>query len=152
MTTRAGAGTLTTMTAEPVRYDSQGIDLSSRLVTSSTVAASPAAAVETVIASITIADSLAVAAGVILHGFAAYTVGTNGVSGRLRIKQTGTAGTTEADTGVLAQTAAALQAITVDGFDTGPVLPGQVYVLTLIVASATAASTVSSVLLTATVV
>lgn len=139
---------------EPIKLDSTFVDLSQRFKRSTTVVASPALAAETIIASVTIPDDLAVASGVRLEGWAAFTVGTTGVSTQLRIRQTNVAGTVKADTGALTGgvAAAALLAQDVIGFDTAPALPGQVYVLTLQVASATAASTVSAVYLSAIVV
>lgn len=139
------------MSPEPIKVDSTNVDLSQRFRRSNTVVASPAAAAETIIATITITADLAIATGVSLEGWAAFTVGTAGVSTQLRIRQTNVAGTVKADTGALTGgiVAAALVAQDVMGLDTAPVLPGQIYVLTLQVASANAASTVSAVFLAA---
>lgn len=139
---------------EPIKLESTFVGLSQRFRRTTTVVGSPAAAAETIIASLSVPDDLAVEAGVRLEGWAAFTVGTNGVSTQLRIRQTNVAGTVKADTGALTGgvAAAALLAQDVIGFDTGPTLPGQVYVLTLQVASGSAASTVSSVFLGAIVV
>lgn len=141
------------MAANPViSRSSAGIDLSARFQSTTTVAASPSGASETVIATLTLNPvSLALASGIWLSGWAAYTVGTNGVSVRLRIKQTNTSGSTVADTGVLNKTAASLYADDAQGIDASPPAGG-VYVLTMIVASGSAASTVSSVVFTATIV
>jgi hypothetical protein len=129
-----------------------GIDLSGRVVKSSTVAASPSAATETTIASITLPTNVAFASGVLLIGFAAWTYGTSGVSANLKIRQTDTSGSTIIATGVTnngAPAATQLDARTIVGFDTAPSSTGQVYVLTLTVGSAAAASTVSAVTLLA---
>lgn len=136
----------------PIRQDAASIDLGPRVFHSVTVAASPALAAETVIASLTVTGDIAATKGVYLEGSAAWTVGTSGVSGRFRVRQTGTSGTTLADSGLVTVTAAALRLDAIMAVDTAPVLPGQVYVLTLTVGSASAASTVSAVLLQALVV
>lgn len=128
-----------------------GIDLSPRYAVDVTVDASPTAATETVIANVTLSADMSAVRGVLVHGFAAFTVGTAGVSAQLRIRQTSVTGTVVADTGAVTQgvVAAGLDSLVVDGLDTASTLPGQKYVLTLTVASATAASTVSNVCLTA---
>lgn len=140
------------MTFTPLRLSAAGIDLSPRVKRSNTVVASPAAASETIICSLTISENLATALGVVLVGWAAYTVGTNGVSVNLKLRQTDTSGTTIAATGATTATAANLGSMALAGVDTSPVLPGQVYVVTMTVASGSAASTVSAVELVAIVV
>src|SRR5438477_2834027 len=130
------------------RIDAVGIDLSPRFVFTTTVVASPALAAETIIASLTVSQSLAVATGVDLSGWAAYTVGTSGSAVQLRIRQTNVAGTVKGDTGAMTGSqhgAGVLTADDVEGFDLAPVLPGQVYVLTMQVTAGAAASTVSAV-------
>lgn len=136
----------------PITDTAGGLDLSLRVVRSSTVVASPAAAAETTICTITVTGDIVVNQAVGLEGWAAYTVGTNGVSGQLRLRQTSSAGTLIADSGAVTRTAAQLVEQSVFGQDTAAVLPGQVYVLTLQVASGSAASTVSAVYLRAFVV
>jgi hypothetical protein len=138
--------------AQPIRYDGATVDLSSRFYHSSAVAASPTGATETIIASLTVTGDVAVQKAIYLACFAAFTVGTNGVSAVLRIRQTDASGTVKATTGAVTVVAANLAALTAIGVDTAGTLPGQVYVATLTVASASAGSTVSSVLLQATVV
>lgn len=131
-------------TATPIHLAAGGIDLAPRIQHTATVAASPADATETTIASLTISGNLSTSLGVVLVGFAAFTVGTAGVSVNLKLRQTNTSGTTIKATGAVTFTAADLGALPVVGVDTAPVLPGQVYVLTMTVASANAASTVSA--------
>jgi len=128
------------------------VDLSTRVKASSSIVASPTGATEVTIATLTISNNLQVATGIDLLGWAAFTVGTNGVSVNLKLRQTGTSGTTVAATGATTATAANLGALSVAGLDTSPVLPGQVYVLTMTVASASATSTVSAVYLRAIIV
>jgi hypothetical protein len=133
----------------PIQADAQRIDLSKRVQVYSTVDASPAAAAETVIATLTLAGfaDTPIISGVFLFGWAAYTVGTSGVSVQLRIRRTSVAGTVVADTGAMTGSqhgATILSADDVNGFDSAPV---GVYVLTMQVASAAAASTVSKLVL-----
>jgi hypothetical protein len=139
---------------DPIEYNAAVVDLSARFKRTTTVVASPAAAAETIIASLTILDDLVVAQGIRLEGWAAYTVGTNGTATQLRIRQTNVAGTVKGDTGALTGgvAAAGLLAQDVIGFDAAPVLPGQVYVLTLQVTAGSAPSTVSSVFLGAIII
>jgi hypothetical protein len=125
----------------------QGLDLSSRFVANSAVVASPAAAAETIIGSLTVAELESVAVGIILMAWAAFTVGTSGTSVRLRLRRTNLAGAVVADSGALTGgvAAGALVAPSILGVDAGPTLPNQVYVLTLAVAAGAAPSTVSAV-------
>lgn len=130
-----------------IQLDGAEVDLSRRVKNTVAVAGSPAAAAETVIATFTITDSVPVMAGIVLNGFAAFTVGTNGTACTLRIRQTGTSGTVVATTGATTGgiAAAGLVDMNIAGFDAAPVLPNQVYVLTLQVTGGSAASTVSAV-------
>jgi len=134
---------------DPITENLSRVDLSARFKRTTTVVASPAAAAETIIASLTITDDLVVAQGIRLDGWAAFTVGTSGTATRLRIRATDVNGTVKADTGALTGgvAAAALLAQDIAGFDAVPVLPGQVYVMTLQVTAGSAASTVSAVFL-----
>src|SRR4051812_4546509 len=136
----------------PIDYSAALIDLSPRFQGSSTVVASPAAAAETIIGSVTIADfgNLTVVSGIRLHGFAAFTVGTNGVSANLRIRETNVAGAVVQAAGAGVAGGANPLAMKGLGFDATPGVP--VYVLTLTVGSGSAPSTVSAVHLSATVI
>lgn len=138
--------------ASPIRLASTGLDLGQRIQRTTTVVASPTAATETIVASLTIDGNLAVSTGILLFGWAAFTVGTAGVSVNLKLRQTDASGSTKAATGAVTYTAADLGSLAVHGFDTGPTLPGQVYVMTATVASANAGSTFSAVQLTAIVI
>ena len=126
-----------------IRLSGDEIDLSPRFFYTTTVAASPSAATETTIATLTIAANIAALSAVWLEGYAAFVVGTSGVSARLRVRQTNTSGTVVADTDAVTVTAGNKYAVGVQGEDTSPVLPGQVYVLTLTIGSGAAASTVA---------
>lgn len=130
----------------PIRYDSQGLDLSKRVQVTTAITGSPALAAETIIATLTLtgfADT-AMISGVELSGWAAFTVGTSGTACTMRIRQTNVAGTVIATTGALTGgiAAAALVAQDVEGFDSGAGVG--VYVLTLQVTAGAAASTVSA--------
>lgn len=130
------------------------VDSSVRVQKSTTVAASPATAAETVIATTAAFDNqLTFNLGVLLIAECAYTMGTSGVSSRVRIRQGVTAGsgTVIYDTGAVTgghASAALLCADSAGGFDTAPAA-GQQYCLTLAVGSAAATSAVSAVSLTA---
>jgi hypothetical protein len=129
----------------PIRVGASDVDLSARVFRSATVVASPSAAAETTIASVTVSGDLATALGVLVVGFAAYTVGTNGTAVNFRIRQTDTSGTIIKATGATTATAANLGAQTIAGVDAGQVAARQVYVLTMTVTAGSAASTVSAV-------
>jgi len=139
------------MSTAPFQWGAAGIDLSGRMVYSKTVAASPSGSAETTICTLTIPGGLALASGVLLGGWAAYTVGTSGVSVNLKIRQTSTSGSTIVATGAATKTAGSLYADDVNGVDTSPPAAG-VYVLTMTVASGAATSTVSAVILFAIVI
>jgi hypothetical protein len=141
------------MAPTPIRYDSAALDLSARVKKSTTVAASPALAAETVICSLTIGDDIAPVVGVALIGSCAFLVGASGTDTTLKLRRTNTGGTTVFSTGIInAPAAADLLSYTIAGFDTGPTLPGQIYVVTLTVANGAAESTVSAATLLAIVV
>ena len=139
---------------QPISYDSQRLDLSKRIQVYTTVDASPAAGAETIIATLVLAGfaDTALISGVELSGWAAFTVGTSGVSARMRIRQTNVSGTVKADTGALTGGIAAgnLVAQDVEGFDAGAGVG--TYVLTLTIGSGAAASTVSALKLRAVLI
>ena len=142
------------MPVTPIRIASSELDLSQRVVDSTTVAGSPAAAAETIIASVTIPDFnvLAVTQRIYVQGWAAFTVGTSGTAVTMRIRQTNVSGTVVVTTGALTGgvTAANLLAQDICGSDAAPGVA--TYVLTLQVTAGAAASTVSAVELLAMVV
>jgi hypothetical protein len=136
---------------QPIKTNAAGLDLSPRIARSDTVAASPTDSTETIVCTLTIPLDVQPTLGVFLLGFAAFTVGTNGVSANLRIRQTNAAGSVIKATGATTETAANLDDKNVQGFDTAPPAAG-VYVLTLTVGSASAGSTVSAASLVAIVI
>lgn len=125
-------------------YSAGVIDLSPRFAFDTSVDASPADATETIIATLNVPTGPLLATGIRLSGWAAFTVGTTGNASTLRIRQTNVAGAVIASSGAVTRTAANLVEQSVAGVDTAPLGP-RVYVLTLTVAAATAASTVSAV-------
>lgn len=133
----------------PIRLSADEMDMSPRRFYSTTVAGSPALAAETIVCTLTVAANVAILQSVRLQGWAAFTVGTSGVSAQLRIRQTNVAGTVKADSGAVTVTAGNLREASVQGDDTASAIPGQVYVLTLQIASGAATSTVSAVYLEA---
>jgi hypothetical protein len=135
------------MPPAPIRYDAANLNLASRFFRTAVVVASPALAAETIIASVATSGDIAAIDSVYVSGWASFTVGTSGTAIRLRLRQTNVAGTVIADSGPLTGgiAAAALVAQDIQGNDTAPVLPGQVYVMTLTVTAASAGSAVSAV-------
>src|SRR5512146_60538 len=127
-------------------------DLSARFVSTTTVGASPSAGTEVTIGTLTIANfnDIAVVSGIQLDGWAAFTVGTSGVSANLKIRETSVSGTTVAATGATTVTAANLVEMSVKGFDATPGVG--VYVLTLLIGSGADTSTVSALSLKAIVI
>jgi hypothetical protein len=137
---------------EPIKQSVIFTDLSGRFQSTQTVVGSPALAAETIIGSLAIAGfgDTAIVSGIQFDGWAAFTVGTSGVSATMRIRQTNASGTVVATTGALTVVAANLVQINVQGFDA---LPGvATYVMTLQIGSGAAVSTVSAVSLQGIVV
>lgn len=135
----------------PIKQVADSIDFAPRFATSSTVAASPAAASETTICTLTVAQNITANGGVFLQGCFSITIGTSGVSCTIKIRRTDTSGQTIYTTGANTVTAGNLYTFGIQGVDTGPTLPGQVYVLTVTIGSGAATSTVSAASLTAEV-
>lgn len=129
---------------EPERYSGALIDLSPRVARTATVVASPADNTETIIASVTVNRNVQAVLGVLIIAQAAYTVGTSGTSVNLKIRKTDASGSTLYATGAVDIAATKLGDGCLIAVDTSPTLPGQVYVLTMTVASGAATSTVSA--------
>lgn len=132
----------------PIRFSGVDADLASRVAVSTTVVASPAAAAETIIASVSLPSGFRAAENVLIDGWAAATVGTSGTAVTFRIRRTDVNGTVIASTGALTGGIAAGNLIAQDiaGNDSTSVA---VYVLTMQVTAGAAASTVSAVRLSA---
>jgi hypothetical protein len=110
----------------PFQQSAAVLDLSPRLFKTAAVVASPAAATETIIASL-----------------------TSAVGGQLKIRRTDVSGATVKDSGAVTVVATKLYAPDIVAFDVFQAAPGAVYVLTLTMASGAAESTVSAVSLVA---
>jgi hypothetical protein len=111
---------------------------------SNTILASPALAAETAICTIPGFEPPSDTDTVLLLGWLAATVGTSGVTTRVRVRQgSGTGGTTVADTGLVTAVAATLITISIQGIDTPGIVNLFQYTMTLIVGSGAAVSTVS---------
>ena len=136
----------------PTRFLGDALDLSPRVVHTAAITGSPAAAAETIVATLQTSRDVALGLGVVLFGYVAYTVGGSGTAVQLRIRQTDTSGTVIKASGALTRTAGNLQADSICGVDLTPAGPGQVYVLTMIVTAGAATSTVSAVTLAALLV
>lgn len=138
--------------SDPITQNAHSLDLSSRFQQTTTVAGSPATTEEKVIATLLLGTNSAIITGILVHGWCAYTAGTSGVTGTMRIRQTSTSGSVVVTSGAVTVVAADLWTATVHGFDTAATLPNQTYVLTLQIGSGAAISTVSAVMLWAEVV
>jgi len=136
---------------QPIQVSGEHVDMSPRFFFSQAVAGSPAAATETIICTLTLANDLAVIKGVLLEGWFSFTVGTSGVTATTKLRQTNTSGTTVATSGAATVAATNVVSLGIQGVDTAPLSGTQVYVLTLTVGSGAATSTVSAAVLTATV-
>lgn len=137
---------------EPIRQSIIDHDLTTRFPATTTVAASPALAAETIIATLAIPSfgDIAVQTRIRLRGWCAFTVGASGTAATLQIKQTSAAGTAVVSSGATNKTAAQLVEMEVNGNDAAPGVG--VYVLTLTVANGAAVSTVSAVSLAADII
>lgn len=143
------------MPFEPIHLNAIGIDLSQRIVSTTTVQNSPiAAAAETVIATLAIPNfgNTTIVSKILLDGWAAYTIGGSATATTLRIRQTNGSGTVVGNTGALTAgvAAAALAAQDVEGEDATPGVA--TYVLTLQVTSGATNTTISAVSLRAVIV
>jgi hypothetical protein len=139
-------------TLQVIELNGISIDLSGRVVKTSTVSASPSGSAETVVATTPAFDtSVPFVAGVIVMANLAYTLGTSAASCTVKLRQTNVSGATLYSTGAQTgghNTATQLVADDVMAFDASPA-SGQTYCVTLTVGSGAAASTVSAVQLIA---
>ena len=140
---------------QPITVSAARVDLSPRIVDTTTVQNSPiAAAAETIIATVNIPNfgDTTITSKVFLDGWAAFTVGGSGTAITLRLRQTNGSGTVVATTGALTGgvAAAALLAQDVEGSDASPGVA--TYVMTLQVTSGATNTTISAVSLRAFIV
>lgn len=132
----------------PIRETAAGMDLSPRVFATATFVGSPANQTEAVVARVTVSGDIALVVGVVLVVFLSIRVGTSGTSVRMRLRQTGLAGTVLADTDAIPETAGTFVTRLAVALDQAAVLP-QVYALTSQTADAVATSTVQQVALVA---
>lgn len=133
------------MAAPPIQQSATGLDLSPRTFKSTAVAASPQANTETVICTVTCNQNVAVVSGAFIQASCAFLVGASGTDVTLKLRRTDASGTIIFSTGLInTATAADLMTFSLSGFDTGTVMPNQVYCLTLLVTAGGAESTVSA--------
>ena len=136
---------------QPIRYDSQFLDLTKRFQVYTTVDASPSGATETVIATLNLvgfADT-AIQSGIWVTGFARWTDVATTTAIRLRIRQTDINGTVVADTGAVTAGVSSTSVMVqdVEGFDSGA--GAAKYALTITLTGAGGATTISALLLRA---
>lgn len=135
----------------PIQIGSASVDFSQRFAANGTVVGSPIAGASiTTVCTLTFPNfgNLTNVTGVFLEAACALTVGTNGVSVLMQIRQTGTVGAVIATTGAVTATAANLYAPSTQGLDSSPLAAG-VWVVCLTIASGSASTTISSVSLAA---
>jgi len=92
----------------PINLSAAGVDLSARFFNSTAIAASPSGTAETTVCTLTVTGDIAAVAGVYLFGTVAFTVAGSGTAATVKLRQTGTSGTTIYSTGALTTDTAAL--------------------------------------------
>jgi hypothetical protein len=135
----------------PVQEGADSLDLGNAVVSSQTVVASPAAATETIIATLTV-PVIRDDQEVHIDGWCGYTAGTNGVTGQLKIRRTDASGSTKATGPAKTIVATQVYDASIAAKDAPGAVVNQVYVMTLTVGSGSATSTVSAVNLRALIV
>lgn len=132
--------------------DASRVLLSTALFQTAAVTGSPAAAVETIVATLALPTNIRADQKVYLLGWMSLTVGTNGTALTVKVRQTNVSGTVVATSGAEGATAAALVSRSIIAVDTPGPQSGFTYVMTLTVTAGSATSTVSAVGLVAVVV
>jgi hypothetical protein len=135
----------------PIQEGADSLDLGNAVVSSQTVVGSPAAAAETIIASITV-PVIRDDQEVHIDGWCGFTAGTSGVTAQLKIRRTDASGTTKATGPAKTVVATNVYDATIAAKDAPGAAVNQVYVMTLLVGSGAAVSTVSAVNLRALIV
>lgn len=133
----------------PIHDTAAGLDLSPRVFQSTATVGNPANASEAVVCRVTVSGDIPLVAGVLLIAYLALRISLNATALRMRVRQTGVNGAVIVDTGAIPETANTTVERQALAFDTGAVLPGQVYVLTSEAPDATNPSTVGAVALVA---
>lgn len=135
-----------------IAMDASRVLLSTALFQTAAVTGSPAAAAETIVATLALPTNIRADQKVYLLGWMSLTVGTNGTALTVKVRQTNVAGTVVATSGAEGASAAALVSRSIIAVDTPGLQSGFTYVMTLTVTAGSAASTVSAVGLVAVVV
>lgn len=135
-----------------IAMDASRVLLSTALFQTTAVTGSPAAAAETVVATLALPTNIRADQNVYLLGWMTLTVGTNGTALTVKVRRTTVAGTVVATSGAEGATAAALVSRSIIAVDAPGLQSGFTYVMTLTVTAGSAASTVSAVGLVAVVV
>jgi hypothetical protein len=135
-----------------IAVDGARVFLQSSFFQSAAIVASPAAAAETVVASLTLPVQIRADQTVFLFGNPVYIVGTNGTAGTVRLRRTSVGGALVASSGALVVAATNPVAPILLAPDVPGFVANQVYVLTLQITAGSAASTLSAVALYALVV
>lgn len=137
---------------QPIQQNAASLDLSTRFFQSKTVSASPPDDTITVVASVAVPQNLVIAAGAQLWAWFALTIDGDGSGLTVELRKTNAAGAVVATSGDVPVSAGDSTAFSINGFDTTPSTPGQVYALCVTVQDASGASTVSAVSLAVLVV
>lgn len=135
-----------------IAMDASRVLLSTALFQTAAVTGSPAAAAETIVATLALPTNIRADQRVYLLGWMSLTVGTNGTALTVKVRQTNVSGTVVATSGAEGATAAALVSRSIIAVDSPGLQSGFTYVMTLTVTAGSAASTVSAVGLLAVVV
>lgn len=120
------------------------VDLSDRITANTTIVASPALAAQTTVATINVKGQPSCLLGVLVWCKLSFTIGTSGVSYQVRTYRGTSSGTKLDDTGAVTAVAADLYSDTVIALDPTQPGNGQLYTVTLTIASGAAASTISA--------
>lgn len=128
----------------PIQEGADSLDLGNAVVSSQTVVASPSAATETIIATITV-PVIRDDQEVHIDGWCGFTAGTNGVTAQLKVRRTDASGSTKATGPAKTVVAASVYDASIAAKDAPGAVVNQVYVLTLTVGSGSAQSAVSAV-------
>jgi hypothetical protein len=135
-----------------ITVSGEHVDMGPRFFYSAAVAGSPATNAETIICTVTVGADLATSTGALLEGWFSFTDGTSGTAATVKLRQTNVSGSTLAASGAITVVATNVYQFDIRAVDAAPVLPGQVYVMTLQITGGAAVSTVSAAMLSVTAI
>lgn len=136
---------------QPIQQNAASLDLSTRFFQSKTVSASPPDDTITVVASVAVPQNLVIAAGAQIWAWLSVALDGDASAVTVALRKTNAAGAVVATSDPIV-VAGAFGIYSINGFDTTPSTPGQVYALCVTVQDASGASTVSAVSLAVLVV